>query len=59
MQNDVIRRTWAAHLAYGEGILVCPTNAGAVFGVNLLENSLVWAYPYRDKSDAAAAAAEW
>ncbi|HTU93034.1 MAG TPA: PQQ-binding-like beta-propeller repeat protein, partial [Gemmataceae bacterium] len=36
----------------GEGILVCPTNAGAVFGVNLLENSLVWAYPYRDKSDA-------
>ncbi|HTU89572.1 MAG TPA: PQQ-binding-like beta-propeller repeat protein, partial [Gemmataceae bacterium] len=52
MQNDPLRRTWAAHLAYGEGILVCPTNAGAVFGVNLLENSLVWAYPYRDKSDA-------
>jgi tetratricopeptide (TPR) repeat protein len=52
MQNDPLRRTWAAHLAYGEGILVCPTNAGAVFGVNLLENSLVWAYPYRDKNDA-------
>lgn len=51
MQSDALRRTWAAHLAYGEGILVCPTNAGAVFGVNLLENSLVWAYPYRDKSD--------
>jgi len=52
MQNDVMRRTNAAHLAYGEGILVCPTNAGAVFGINLLENSLVWAYPYREKSDA-------
>ena len=52
MQNDVMRRTDAAHLAYGEGILVCPTNAGAVFGINLLENSLVWAYPYREKSDA-------
>jgi outer membrane protein assembly factor BamB/tetratricopeptide (TPR) repeat protein len=52
MQNDVLRRTTAAHLAYGEGILVCPTNAGAVFGINLLENSLVWAYPYRDKGDA-------
>jgi outer membrane protein assembly factor BamB/tetratricopeptide (TPR) repeat protein len=51
MQNDVFRRTNAAHLAYGEGILVCPTNAGAIFGVNLLENSLVWAYPYRDKGD--------
>jgi outer membrane protein assembly factor BamB/tetratricopeptide (TPR) repeat protein len=54
MQSDPLRRTWAAHLAYGEGVLVCPTNAGAIFGVNLLENSLVWAYPYRDKSDAAA-----
>lgn len=52
MQNDPLRRTWAAHLAYGEGILVCPTNAGAVFGVNLLENSLIWAYPYRDKNEA-------
>jgi outer membrane protein assembly factor BamB len=51
MQNDVFRRTTAAHLAYGEGILVCPTNAGAVFGINLLENSLIWAYPYREKSD--------
>jgi outer membrane protein assembly factor BamB/tetratricopeptide (TPR) repeat protein len=51
MQGDVFRRTTAAHLAYGEGILVCPTNAGAIFGVNLLENSLVWAYPYRDKND--------
>ncbi|MHB1424066.1 MAG: outer membrane protein assembly factor BamB family protein [Gemmataceae bacterium] len=51
MQNDPLRRTWAAHLAYGEGILVCPTNTGAIFGVNLLENSLVWAYPYRDKND--------
>jgi outer membrane protein assembly factor BamB len=51
MQNDVFRRTTAAHLAYGEGILVCPTNAGAVFGINLLENSLVWAYPYREKTD--------
>ncbi|MGH7170133.1 MAG: PQQ-binding-like beta-propeller repeat protein, partial [Gemmataceae bacterium] len=52
MQNEALRRTWAAHLAYGEGILVCPTNTGAIFGVNLLENSLVWAYPYREKSDA-------
>ena len=49
MQNDASRRSKAAHLAYGEGMLVCPTNAGAIFGVNLLENSLVWAYPYRDK----------
>jgi outer membrane protein assembly factor BamB len=49
MQTDVTRRTEAAHLAYSEGILVCPTNAGAVLGVDLLSNSLVWAYPYREK----------
>jgi outer membrane protein assembly factor BamB len=51
IQNDVARRAQAAHLAYGEGILVCPTNAGAVLGVDLLSNSLLWAYPYREKGD--------
>lgn len=51
MQADVSRRTQAAHLAYAEGILVCPTNAGAILAVDLLSNSLVWAYPYREKSD--------
>jgi outer membrane protein assembly factor BamB/tetratricopeptide (TPR) repeat protein len=52
MQADVTRRTEAAHLSYSEGILVCPTNAGAVLGVDLLSNSLVWAYPYREKAEA-------
>lgn len=30
--HDMNRRTNAVHLAYGEGILVCPTNAGQVIG---------------------------
>src|SRR5205823_1159134 len=30
---DITRRTSATHLAFGEGVLVCPTNAGEVFGV--------------------------
>jgi outer membrane protein assembly factor BamB len=47
---DVSRRLQAVHLAYDEGILVCPTNAGAVLGVDLLSRSLVWAYPYREKT---------
>ncbi|HEV3236960.1 MAG TPA: PQQ-binding-like beta-propeller repeat protein [Gemmataceae bacterium] len=50
MVQDVARRAQAAHLAYGDGVLVCPTNAGAVLGVDLLTHSLVWAYPYREKS---------
>jgi outer membrane protein assembly factor BamB/tetratricopeptide (TPR) repeat protein len=49
MLADVGRRIHASHLAYGEGILVCPTNAGGLLGVDLLTNSLVWAYGYREK----------
>jgi hypothetical protein len=49
LELDVTRRSTAAHLSYGEGILVVPTNAGAVFGIDLLENRLVWAYPYREE----------
>ena len=51
LEQDIGRRSQAAHLAFGEGILVCPTNAGALLGVDLLTNSLVWAYMYRDKAE--------
>jgi len=47
--KDIARRVNAIHLAYAEGILVCPTNAGEVLGVDLLSQSLGWAYKYRDK----------
>src|SRR5439155_10001538 len=50
MLTDQARRAWAAPLAYGEGILVCPTNAGAVIGVDFLTHSLLWAYAYRDRA---------
>jgi outer membrane protein assembly factor BamB/tetratricopeptide (TPR) repeat protein len=52
LSNDPLRRTEAAHLSYGEGILVIPTNAGAVFGFDVLANSLVWAYPYHENAGA-------
>jgi outer membrane protein assembly factor BamB/tetratricopeptide (TPR) repeat protein len=52
LSGDPLRRTQAAHLAYSEGILVIPTNAGAIFGVDVLNNSLLWASPYRDSSTA-------
>ncbi len=51
LSQDPMRRIQACHLAYGEGILIVPTNAGAVFGVDLLSNSLLWAYPYRLRDD--------
>src|SRR5262249_696043 len=52
MLMDPPRRAQAAPLAYGEGILVCPTNAGAVFGVDFLTHRLLWAYAYRDRAAA-------
>ncbi len=48
--QDIPRRVNAVHLAYGEGVLVCPTNAGEVFGIDLMTRSLVWSYPYRENS---------
>jgi outer membrane protein assembly factor BamB len=46
---DVGRRMRGVNPAYGGGMLVCPTNAGAILGVDLLTHSLVWAYSYRDE----------
>jgi outer membrane protein assembly factor BamB len=46
LTRDVGRRMQSVNLAYGDGILVCPTNAGAILGVDLLTHSLIWAHPY-------------
>jgi outer membrane protein assembly factor BamB len=48
--HDATRRSNTVHLAYGEGILVCPTNAGELLGVDLSSRSLAWAYPYREQA---------
>jgi outer membrane protein assembly factor BamB/tetratricopeptide (TPR) repeat protein len=47
--TDAGRRLQAVHLAYSDGVLVCPTNAGALLGVDILSRSLVWAYAYHDR----------
>jgi outer membrane protein assembly factor BamB len=49
MLLDVDRRTHAAHLAYSDGVLVCPTNCGAVVGVDPLSRRLLWAHIYREQ----------
>ncbi len=48
--HAISRRINGVHLAYGEGVLVCPTNAGEILGVDLMSRSLAWAYPYREQS---------
>ncbi|HXG09698.1 MAG TPA: PQQ-binding-like beta-propeller repeat protein [Gemmataceae bacterium] len=49
LQLDVGRRIQALHLACADGILVCPTNAGVILGVDLCRRSLAWAYFYREE----------
>ncbi|MBI3823680.1 MAG: PQQ-binding-like beta-propeller repeat protein [Planctomycetes bacterium] len=46
--QDTGRRVNAIQMAYDEGVLVCPTNAGEVFGIDLMTKALVWSYPYRE-----------
>lgn len=49
ISEDPVRRSQAAILSYNDGILVCPTNAGAVIGVDMLTRTLVWAYNYQNE----------
>jgi outer membrane protein assembly factor BamB len=44
---DPNRRTQASHLAYADGVLLCPTNAGTLLAVDLATQTLLWAYTYR------------
>jgi outer membrane protein assembly factor BamB len=43
---DLDRRLQASMPSYDAGILVCPTGAGLVVGVDLGKRSLAWAYRY-------------
>ncbi len=44
---DPNRRTQACHLAYQDGVLVCPTNAGVLLGVDLATQTVLWMHGYR------------
>jgi outer membrane protein assembly factor BamB len=52
LRAEPFRRIQAAHLAYGDGILVCPTNVGMLVGVDLLTGNLAWAIPYGESQSA-------
>jgi len=43
VNNDPVRRIAGASASYHEGILVCSTGAGAIIGVDLMDQSLAWA----------------
>jgi outer membrane protein assembly factor BamB len=47
---DIRRRLQAAMPSYDAGMLVCPTGAGLVVGIDLSKRSLAWAYRYETSS---------
>jgi len=49
--QDSNRRVQPAYLAYADGVLVCPTNSGAVIAVDINARSLLWAQYYGTKAD--------
>ncbi len=46
LSSDLRRRGTACELALHDGILVCPTGAGAVVAVDVLQRTRRWAYRY-------------
>jgi outer membrane protein assembly factor BamB len=50
--EDHLRRLAGATPSYSDGILVCPTSAGAAVALDLTTRSLVWGYQYPKSLDA-------
>lgn len=51
VSEDQQRRLAGAVPSFGDGILVCPTSAGAVVAVDLTTRSLLWGYRYPRGAD--------
>jgi hypothetical protein len=51
-RDQPYRRMHAAHLAYANGMLVCPTNAGAIIGVDLASGKQSWTSVYQTPAPA-------
>jgi outer membrane protein assembly factor BamB len=46
IEQDLGRRWWTAQVSVADGLLVCPTTAGWLIGVDRLNRSVVWAHRY-------------
>ena len=51
VQQDSLRRIQPSYLAASQGILVCPTNAGAIIAIDINARRLLWANYYGSKLD--------
>jgi outer membrane protein assembly factor BamB len=46
LTQDSFRRNAGATPSFADGVLVCPTSAGAIVGIDLTTRSLLWGYQY-------------
>jgi len=46
LKQDPLRRMQASFMASADGIIICPTNSGAVIAVDINARSLLWAHTY-------------
>jgi len=46
LKQDPFRRIQGAFLAASEGVIICPTNTGAIIAVDINARSLLWAHTY-------------
>ena len=51
LRDDSLRRISGLSPAFADGILVCPTGAGAVVAVDLSQQVLLWGYQYQRSND--------
>ena len=51
LKYDPARRMQPIHLAYADGVLLCPTNVGALVAVDPLSHNLLWAHLYRERKE--------
>lgn len=50
LASSPARRTQGAFLSAGDGILVCPTNSGAVVGIDLMSRRILWGHVYKENA---------
>ncbi|MDA1052911.1 MAG: PQQ-binding-like beta-propeller repeat protein [Planctomycetota bacterium] len=52
IDEDILRRLAGAAPSYSDGVLICPTSAGAVVAVDIATRSLMWGYQYKQSRPA-------
>ena len=50
INQDGSRRLAGASPSFADGVLICPTSAGAVVAVNVATRSLLWGYTYKQQA---------